>query len=478
MKLRPQDQHAAFRALMRWDFPAFVERVFRTVRPETAFVREWAMQAVAHATMETCRGATRRLVINLPPRCSKSLICSVALPAFLLGQDPTMRIVCVSYSKDLAEALARDFITVLESAWYRNAFRKTRISQRRRAVHDIATTQLGGRFSTSVGGTFTGRGGDLIIIDDPMNPEHARSETERANVRRWMEGTLSSRLDDPRTGKMIMVMQRLHDEDATAHVLAKGGWTHLEIPAIAQRAQTFDIGGGRTRAVKEGEHLFERFTPDVLDQFKRDLGSQLFSAQYLQEPVPADGDFFKAVWFQNYEAPPQEGIVVQSWDTASGDGENADYSVCTTWIVKKKRCYLLHVWRGRLTYPELKKKIIALRNEWKVGQTLIENAASGRQLIQDLRNDPEFRGIPLGITPKDDKQSRAGPAAAMIESGEILFPADAPWLAALKKELLQFPNASHDDQVDSISQFAKWFRKTYSGTGLPDGYVGAKFFPR
>ena len=178
----------------------------------------------------------------MPPRSLKSICASVALPAWLLGHDPTRRIICASYAQELSVKLANDFRLVVTSDWYRRLFPHTRLDPQKNTETEVVTTARGYRLATSVGGVLTGRGADLIVIDDPMKPQDALSDTKRQAVQQWFDTTLLSRLDDQARGAILLVMQRLHVEDLAGHVLAKDGWAHLDLPAIAEAAADIPIG--------------------------------------------------------------------------------------------------------------------------------------------------------------------------------------------------------------------------------------------
>jgi hypothetical protein len=209
----------ALRALLRTDFASFARKVFATVCPGQALLWEWYLDAICYELDRVRLGENRRLIINAPPRMLKSILVSVAFPAFLLGLDPSARIVCVSYSADLAKKFSNDFRAVIESDWYRATFPCTRISQHKNTEAEMVFTARGFRFATSVGGTLTGRGGDYIIIDDPVKADDALSETRRTAANQWFNNTLLSRLDDKRKGAIIVAMQRVHVDDMTGFLL-------------------------------------------------------------------------------------------------------------------------------------------------------------------------------------------------------------------------------------------------------------------
>jgi predicted phage terminase large subunit-like protein len=186
----------------------------------------------------------------------------------------------------------------------------------------------------------------------------------------------------------------------------------------------------------------------------------VFVAQYQQRPAPLEGGLVTWAWFNSYDTvplPEERDEIVQSWDTASSAGELNDYSVCTTWLVRRPHAWLLNIWRGRLEYPDLQRKIKSMCVQMNANRVLIEQAGSGLSLIQDLGRSSNLNVI--GIVPKQEKATRLMSVSAMIEAGRIMIPNEAPWLAEFRRELTLFPNANHDDQVDSLSQFLKWFDK-------------------
>ena len=202
-----------FQAILRNDFRAFIHKAFATLCPGQKFERSWHIEAIAYRLEQVRRGEIKRLIINMPPRSLKSISASVAFPAFVLGLDPTRRLICVSYSAELAKKHSNDFRALVEAPWYRSAFPTTRIGPYKNSEIEIEFTSRGFRLATSVGGTLTGRGGDIIVIDDPLKPDDAYSETKRNQANEWFKNTLLSRLDDKRTGAIVIVMQRVHMDD-------------------------------------------------------------------------------------------------------------------------------------------------------------------------------------------------------------------------------------------------------------------------
>lgn len=438
----------------------FTERVFKHLYPNTEYLGNWHIDLIAYEIEKVLKGETKRLIINVPPRSLKSILASVSAVAWALGKDPHIEIICVSYGQELADKLAEDTRNIMMSEWYLSLF-EVSLKGARPPVSDFKTTKGGGRFATSVGGVLTGRGGDLIIIDDPLKPSEALSEISRNNANEWIMHTLMSRLNDKKKGAVIIIMQRLHVDDVVGHVQSLGEWRVISLPSIAEKPQSFEyeILTGKepiTRNVGDVLHP-EREPLEVLMQLKQNLGEYHFSGQYQQEPVPLGGGMFKSEWIRYYhphEFPNGQGQIIQSWDTANKESEFADYSVCTTWKVYDEKYYLIDVYRARMDYPILKQKVIQKAEEYSPDIILIEDKASGTQLIQELKNIGMYKI--KEYKPKCDKVMRAHAQTAAFESGKVKLPISAPWLDEYIIELTIFPKGKYDDQVDSTSQVIEW----------------------
>ena len=454
----PSDREALI-ALMRSNLSAFIRRSFHTLLPGEPYRHNWHVDAIAHHLELVRLGVIRRLIITLPPRSLKSICASVAFPAFVLGHDPTARVLGVSYAHDLSLKHARDQRAIMRSSWYRRAFPLARVNPRKDAAEEYETTARGYRLSTSVGGVLTGRGAKLIIIDDPLKPEDAMSKVRRDGSIAWYESTLSSRLDDKTEDAIVVIQQRLHMDDLVGHLLRQSSaWIHLNLPAIAVEPESIPTGRDRFYHREIGDLLHPEREPQwVLDDLKTAMGSQRFSAQYQQAPVPPEGSLVKAKWLRRYSVVPElrsYDRIVQSWDTASRAGEANDYSVCSTWLKRDREYYLIDVLRVRVEYPDLRRCIIDQSERYGAHTVLIEDASSGTHLIQDFQINGPFR--PIGIRPERDKLVRMEAQTGTIESGAVLIPESAPWLDDLLDELLSFPYGHFDDQVDSVSQFLNW----------------------
>src|SRR5438132_4963947 len=461
-------------AILRSDLGYFAERCFCELNPQAAFAMNWHIEVIAAKLAAVREGKIRRLIINLPPRHLKSLLASIAFPAWCLGHDPSAQILCVSYAQDLADKLAQDCRSIMMSPWYRRIF-PTRLAPHRQAVQEFITTRQGYRLATSTGGVLTGGGADLILIDDPSKPEEALSDARRNATTEWFLNTLYSRLNDKCHGAIVIIMQRLHEDDLVGHVLGQEEWEVLSFPAIAEADEQHEIEtiwGPRHFTRRRGEALHPAREPlATLDRIRRTIGEYNFAGQYQQTPAPLGGGLVRAEWFKCYrenELPERFDRIVQSWDTATKATELSDFSVCTTWGVKDKNLFLLGVFRRRLEYPALKRAVREQQSLFGASEVLIEDKASGTQLIQELIGDG-CHGV-TRYQPTRDKIMRLHAQTAMIDNGFVSIPETAPWLDEYLHELTVFPKGKHDDQVDSTTQFLDWFKKPYPGQAILEYY--------
>ena len=360
-----------------------------TLHPDESMIPAWHVEAMCWHLEQVATGAIRRLIITVPPRHLKSICASVALPAWWLGRDPGVRLLVASYGQDLAELHARDFRHVVEADWFPRVF--PGVEAGRATATEFHTTHNGTRRSVSAGGTVTGFGADAIIIDDLMKAEDVHSATERQRIKRIFDGTLLSRLNDQDTGQMVVIQQRLHEDDLVAYLLDKGGFVHLNLPAIADGDERISIAEDEAHTRVRGEALCPaRQSHETLERLRREMGNFVFSAQYLQNPTPLDSHRLRWEWFQTYEERPRREAfqsVVQSWDTAVTAEPGSDFSVCTTWGFRDGQLYLLDVLRARLEYWELKARVVSMFGDWQADHVLIELASTGIPLVRELRKE-------------------------------------------------------------------------------------------
>ncbi len=449
------------------DFDLFWRLAFQELEPGQELLNNWHLRYLAQVLMAVERGEIKRLIINVPPRSLKSLLASVAFPAFLLGRDPRRRIICVSYAERLARKFSIDTRTVMQSAWYRALYPNTVLTSRRPPQLEFSTTTHGKRYAAGFGGSITGQGADFIICDDPMKAMDALSEKARQSNHEFFDGTLSTRLNNKKTGAIIIIMQRLHEDDLVGHLIKQGGWTVVRLPAVAVEDETFRLSDWPNDFYhrKAGELLHpDREGPEELDRARRSMGSWYFSAQYQQEPVPRGGNVIKREWLRYYdELPEGERLSIASWDTASTIGQTSDWSVGIVWIKIGTDFYLLHLERGRYEMPELKRQIIEMHEYFELDVTVIEDTELGRALEQNIRQD---RKIKVQLSkPKFDKEARLSVQSVKFENGQVFLPRGEEWLEAYVNELIAFPGGKHDDQVDATSQALHWLSER--GTKTP-----------
>ena len=440
----------------------FIERTFRIVNQGTNFVDNWHIDAIAEALNEVYNGNIKRLIINMPPRYLKSFCVSVAFPAWVLGNDPTKRVIVASYSEKLSIKHSTDTRLIMQSKFFKRIFPQCKLNKNQNEKYKFATTQNGFRFATSVGGTLTGEGGDILIVDDPHNPQQVLSGTYREKTLDWFSNTFISRLNDKKKGAIIVVMQRLHENDLTNFLLEKGGWTHLNLQAINEEERDIKIGDFE-KHLEKGELLFEkRENLNDLNNLKNTMSIYNFNAQYQQKPLLMKNGMLSKNWLKKYNNNVEFDNVYLSFDTAIKAGIYNDPTVCTVWGEKSGSYYLIEVIRKWLEYPELKKEAINLINKYKPNCILIEDKASGQSLIQDLKRETQETIIPIKVL--KDKITRFASITPLFESGKVFIKDNTDWLFDYEYELLSFPVAVHDDQVDSTSQFLNWIKNKSNKT--------------
>lgn len=440
----------------RFLFP-FVWSAFESLHHGERFQPAWHVEAMCHALQRVARGECRRLLITVPPRHGKSICTAVCTPAWMLGLDPTLKIMVASYGGELAAKHARDFRTLIETPWFEFGFPALRLADGGNRADEQITTAGGGRKAISLGGAATGFGADLIIIDDLMKAADASSPVERQRCIEFYEQTLLSRLNDQTTGRIVVIQQRLHENDLPGYLIEAKQFEHLNLAAIAVGDESIPIGLGRVRHRSSGEALWpDRQSLAVLNKLRCDMGPMTFSAQYQQDPTPPGGNRMKWEWFKTFDTTlfnrRDYQYVLQSWDTASTGEPTSDYSACVTMGLRGSDWHILDVWCGRLDFGALLSKVKASARQWHPDKVLIEKAGSGIPLWQELRRTLENGWLYIWQIPKLDKAIRFEAQMARIEAGGYHVPAQALWLRAFRDELLGFPNRRHDDQVDALVQ--------------------------
>jgi hypothetical protein len=302
-----RSQREALRAHARENFYSFYRLIFRALAPEASFSSAPHFRVLARALEKVAKGETRRLLIAIPPRHGKSILASVALPAWIMGRDPTRKIICASYGEGLSKDFSNRFRDLLWSAEYQAIFPGTQVDAGGASLSEVRTSAKGYRLATTVDGPATGKGAHFAVVDDPFKAKEgsSQSDTARNAVHDWFKGSLMTRFDKPAEGAMIVVHQRLHQDDLIGRLRDEGGWEYLEMPGESTQRQVFDLGDGESWTFEPGDLLFpERFDKGALEQLSWDLGEVAYNAQVLQRPSPPGGALFKLKYFQRYEKLP------------------------------------------------------------------------------------------------------------------------------------------------------------------------------
>ena len=438
MLLTPENQHV-LDAICRTDFVAFTQKAFQILSPTRLFRMNFQIEGLAYHLELVRQGKIRRLIINLPPRSLKSMMTSVAWPAYVLGRDPSKRLVVVSYGTDLANTFANQFRTMIDSPSYKRLFPLMRPGMKN-TESEVITAQNGYRFATSIDGGLMGRGGDFLIIDDPLKPSDALNDARRSYVNSWFTNTLLTRMDDMTTGAIIVVMQRLHEDDLTGALLRSSkDWVLFSLPAIIEVDQPVQIGPDKFHHFRAGDLLHpERMPRDELEA-RRAIDPETFAAHYQQQPLPPGGLIIQRSWLRFYDVlPPRNAssVLLQSWDTANKIGCTNDWSACRTWLIQDANYYLIDVLRERLDYPSLRERAIAHARTYQADKIVVEEAGIGAGLIQELQKV----SLPIvPVRPVRNKVTRMQDQYIKVQRGNVYLLRHAPWLSDYEGELLAFP---------------------------------------
>ena len=404
-------------------------------------------------------GKRPRLIITMPPRSGKSEIVSRRFPAYFLGKYPDLSIISVSYSASLAEDFSRDVQRIIDSDDYKKIFPNTKLSDKKdknyKRTSDFfeIVDHKGVYCSAGVGGSITGKGCDILIIDDPIkNRQEANSETVRKKIYDWYSSTAYTRLSP--IGGVIMMCTRWHLDDLIGKVLSDKNQKPFHVisyPAIAEHDEPHR---------KQGEALHpERFSLEILNEIKSTLSTADWLSLYQQKPVPEGGAIFETSKIRYYDEssePKRFDQIVGSWDMTFKENKTSDFVVGQLWGRKGADFYLLDMVRDRMDFVKTLKVFINFANKHKKCNCwLVEDKANGTAIISTLKK--HISGI-IPITPKESKQERAYAITPYLEAGNIFFPKNQNFTKDLEEEMLQFPAGAHDDTVDSMTQALNYFR--------------------
>ena len=420
------------------------------------FIEGQHHRIIAEKLERVARGDLKRLIINMPPRHSKSEFASYLMPAWFLGRNPKLKIIQATHNTELAVRFGRKVRDLIDDPAYKEIFPNTNLKEDNKGAGKWGTTAGAEYFAAGVGAAITGRGADLLIIDDPHSEQDALSESAFDNAYEWYTSGPRQRLQPG--GTIILVMTRWGKKDLTGRLLAQQGsdimsdqWEVVEFPAI----------------LPSDKPLWPEFwEKDALLGIKASLPVGKWNAQWQQTPTSSESAIIKKEWWQDWEKEeiPPVKYILQAYDTAFSKKETADYSAITTWGVFEPEeggpdnIILMDAQRGRWNFPELKEKAFEEHEYWEPDMVLVEAKASGTPLIDELR----LRGIPaLGFSPGKgrDKVTRMHMVAPLFEAGVVWAPSDKKFADEVIEEVVSFPNGDHDDFCDSMTLALMRFRQ-------------------
>jgi predicted phage terminase large subunit-like protein len=436
-------------------FYEFVRLAWPVVEPATPFVDGWHIGLICEHLQAVADREIKQLIINVPPRHTKSLLVSVLFPTWVWSWRPSERFLCASYAQRLATRDAVRSRRILVSPWYQSRFGgQFQLTGDQNEKTRYENDKGGYRIATSVGGTATGDGGDVLILDDPHKADEATSDTVREGVLDWVKETWSTRKNDPRTAAEIIIMQRLHERDVTGYLLSEiGGYENVMLPARYEADRTtVTVLGPTDQRTEPGALLWpERYGDAELSKLETLLGSYGTAGQLQQRPTPAGGGLLKKDWFVDYDELPEKfDEIVLSWDMTFKDTESGSFVVGQVWGRRGADKFLIDQVRGRWDFPAT---VVQFRGQAKqyptAGAKLVEDKANGPAIISTLKH--EIRGI-IAVTVKGSKTARAHAVAPDIEAGNVYIPRRAAWRREFIAEVEAFPNGPNDDQVDAMTQ--------------------------
>ena len=466
-------------ALCREKLEAFTCKAFE-VPHANPIQYNWHVGCVAEHLQAVWDRDIQNIIINIPPRTLKTFTGPVCLPAWGMGKDPAIKFMLTSFKSSLAEKMTRTTRKIMRSTWYQNLF-DTRISEELDRQYYFETSNNGHYYSSSMS-SVTGEGCDIQICDDPQSPDEALSDTVRESTIDTIRGTLFSRFNDPRTGRFILIQQRLHDADATGELLKDMGWYHLKLPAEAINKSYHYSIRGREWTLKQGELLFpDRLTREVLDQARERLGDYNYAGQYLQEPVPIGGGMIKGEWVSFYHPgsiKPKEMNVAILVDPAGGDEDekkkkdkNSDWTaMMVVGLANDNNYYLLDIIRDRLNPTERIDTLFMLHRKWnalcgkppKVGWEKY-SMQSDIHYIKAKQKEDAYNFPLEEVSGPKSKTSRVSRLVPDMQNGRWYFPQSLIYVDGegrkwdlvqelLKTEIPTFPRSKHDDMLDALSR--------------------------
>lgn len=502
--------------LCRRSFRDFVRTAWPIVEPGEPYIHGWHIDAICDHLTYVSLGDISDLVINIPPRHTKSLLSSVLWPAWEWTWNPSTQWLFATYAQNLT---VRDSIRcrrLIQSPWYQERFGEVfQLSGDLNQKMRFDNTQNGYRLATSVGGTATGEGGNRIVVDDPHNMKEINSDTVREGVISWWRDVMSTRGNNPKRTGRVIIAQRGHHLDLCGYVLQSGRWVHLNLPGYfreksrchtkrlknsPRRGKWTDDGKPWMPVQYAGTTIFrdprrvddellcpDRFGPEEMAKLSAELTERAFAAQIQQQPSTDSGNILKRHHWRKWEEAelPLCTMVIQVYDTAFEPEEENDYSARTTWGIfeyeerlnpdlpwtaqykgQKRMCaILLERWKEKCQYPELREEAVRSAKQWNPDRILIEKKSSGHALAQELKRAK----LPVArIKTQDSKTVKAHAASLTFERGAIFY-VNKRWADEVIEECAQFPVGEHDDICDTVVMAALWLRKRWYLEYLDDG---------
>lgn len=468
--LRPQSSYVPFEVPSLYDF---LKDAWKVLEPGVPFTPGWHLEAICKHLEAVSNGEIKRLLINIPPRHSKSTLVSVIWPVWQWLHKPSTQFLCASYALSLAIRDNRKSRLLIQSPWFQSVYQSAfTLSSDQNVKSYFENSSRGYRLAVSTGSAATGHGGSILIGDDLHAIDEKESDVARESCLDWFDTTFSTRLNNPSTGAIVVIGQRIHMDDISGHLIEQGGWEHLCLPAEydPDRKCSTSIGWEDPRK-EEGELLWkERFSREILERQKYNLGALGYSALYGQNPIPPGGYVFNTTYERLFTISPQRDmyhlttpsgmrsvLASECWelttsDVAAKEKEANDFTVFAHWAVTPEHdVLLLDLWRGHWTIPQQKEKARQFYRTWytqRYSAFWFEDVAYQSAISQDLLTE----GIPcLGFHPQGDKVMRAVGASIYQEAGKVYFLRGALWLEDFRKEIYTFPKSAKDDQVDTLS---------------------------
>ncbi len=449
------DEEALEKFLCEDDLYYFVRKAWPYIDP-AEYIKDWYHQDICYHLEAVFYGDILRLLINIPPRSLKSLICSVFYPVWAWIKKPTEIFLTGSNSLSLATRDAMKARTLMESHWFKRLWGDViQFKDDQNQKSKYYNTAMGLRQAFSMSSSFIGEGADQIIIDDAMSYTQVLSKMVREEIIDRHNQAVSTRFNNSKTGREIVIGQRLHTDDLPGHLLKNNPeFYHLCIPMRYEVDSAYSYSDDpRT---KEGEILTNMHTEKSLSKLEKTMGANAVAGQFQQRPSPKGGLIFKRSWFNYYRELPTVLRWVSSWDTAISEKKTADYSVGGLFAQCENGYYLVKLFRDKVGFAQLLKEFKLFYEQQPVSAALVEAKASGQQLIQMLESSDDVHIPVISINPQGDKVFRAELASATVEAGKMYLPENAPWLSDVIDELTLFPNTTNNDIVDIVTQFINW----------------------